>query len=83
DYVATSGILNFPAGSGSQTLNVVINGDTEFEPDETLLVNLSSPVGAVISRGQATGTIVNDDVATPTLNLADASVLEGNSGIVN
>jgi hypothetical protein len=40
---------------------VTINGDTGFESDETLFVNLSSPVNATISDGQGLGTITNDD----------------------
>ena len=83
DYVATSGTLNFPAGSTSQTITVTVIGDTEFEPDETLLVNLSNPVNATLGQAQATGTISNDDAATPTLSVADASVVEGNTGTVN
>jgi hypothetical protein len=32
-----------------------------IEPDETFFVNLSRPVNATIARGQAQGTILNDD----------------------
>src|SRR5262249_6199364 len=54
-------------------------------PDETFTVTLSNPTGsATLTRAAATGTIVNDDVApgprTPTLDIADASAAEGNSG---
>ncbi len=83
DYLATSGTLTFPAGSGSQSIDVVVLGDTEFEPDETLLVKLSGASNATLGRAQATGTIVNDEPATPTLSVADASLPEGNSGTVN
>ena len=56
-----------------------MNGDTVGEPDETFVVNLSSPSGAIIADAQGTGTIVNDDVV-PTLSINDVSVTEGNSG---
>ena len=36
DYVAGSGALNFPVGVNSLTFTVTINGDTTFEPDETI-----------------------------------------------
>jgi chitinase len=81
DYVALGGSVTFPAGSTSQTLNVTVNGDTTVEPNETFLVNLSSPSGATILDGQGVGTITNDDsAALPTLSINDWAVAEGNSG---
>ena len=63
DYVATSSLkpLSIPAGQTSKTFAVPINGDTTLEPDETFFVNLSAASGASIVRGQAIGTIINDD----------------------
>ena len=44
------------------------SGDTAVEANETLTLTLSSPNGATIADGTATGTIVNDDTAPlPTL----------------
>jgi hypothetical protein len=57
DYVATSGTVNFTAGQQLQTVAVQVCSDGTVEPDETLLLNLSSPVNGNISDGQATGTI--------------------------
>ena len=79
DYVAAVGSLSFPAGTTTQTISVVVNGDTTVEPNETFFVNLSNPVGATIADGQGQGTITNDDTA-PTLSISDVSVAEGNSG---
>lgn len=62
DYVAANGTLNFAPGQTNQTINVVVNGDTVGEADETFYVNLSSPLNATLARGQGTGTILNDDV---------------------
>ena|GEM_PF-952476 len=62
DYVAKSGSLNIPAGSPSQTLTVLVNGDLGVEIDETFLVNLSSPTNATILDGQGVGTINDNDV---------------------
>jgi len=80
DYTAGSGTVSFPAGTTSQTITVAILGDTVVEPSETVLVNLSNPVGASLADPQGVGTIVSDDLAGPTLSISDASTTEGNSG---
>ncbi|GJF09185.1 hypothetical protein NGTWS1803_13980 [Mycolicibacterium cyprinidarum] len=80
DYVAGSGTISFAAGQTSKTVYVGVIGDTKLEPDETFVVTLSAPSGATISRATATGTIRNDDVAPPTVSIADASRSEGGSG---
>jgi hypothetical protein len=61
DYLARSGTLSFAAGTLSKTIGVTINRDRSPEPNEIFLLNLSSPINATISDGQATGTILNDD----------------------
>lgn len=66
DYQAATGSLTFSPGQTVQTLSVPIIGDTQVEPDETFVVNLTSPAGATLARSQATGTIQNDDTAPPT-----------------
>lgn len=63
DFTAVSGTVTIAAGKNSATLSVPVIGDTTVEPDETFSVNLSNPVNAVISDGQAIGTIINDDSA--------------------
>ncbi len=83
DYVASSGSLSFAAGITSRTLSVAVNGDTGIEPNESLFVNLREPVGATLDDAQGEGTIISDDVATPTLSVADASITEGNTGTKN
>ena len=81
DYVALSQSgLSIPAGSTSATVNVVVNGDTAVEPNETLTLNLSSVSGANLGDGQATGTIVNDDASLPMLSIADVTMAEGRKG---
>ncbi len=82
DYVA----LNSPGqtiapGQTSKTFSVTINGDTVVEANETYFFNVSNVTAATVTRGQAVGTIVNDDVAAlPTLSINDVTVTEGNSG---
>jgi hypothetical protein len=64
DYTAASGSVTFPPGTTSQTINVVISGDTTIEATETFVVNLSGASNAVIGDSQGEGTIVNDDAST-------------------
>jgi uncharacterized repeat protein (TIGR01451 family) len=78
DYTASSGTVTFTPGNTSQTVDVTVSGDTTVEPDETFGVNLSGASGATIADGSATGTIVNDDVAS--LSIGDTTVTEGDSG---
>jgi hypothetical protein len=61
DYQSTSGTLTFIPGDLTKPITVVINGDQKTELDETVLVNLTNPVNAVVSDAQGVGTIQNDD----------------------
>jgi hypothetical protein len=63
DFLPAIGTLRFAPGVTTQTLGVRVTGDRTNEPNETFLVNLTSPVGATLSRPQATGTIQGDDIA--------------------
>ena len=69
DYQTNSGTLNFPAtgpGSTSQTVTVLVNGDTTPELNEVFNVILSSPIDATISDATGVGTILNDDESVST-----------------
>ncbi|MDT9191258.1 MAG: Calx-beta domain-containing protein, partial [Limnospira sp. PMC 894.15] len=63
DYERTTGRLVFPRGETERVIRVPVFGDTKVEPDETFRVILSEPQNAELGRGQATGTILNDDIA--------------------
>ncbi|MEC7838642.1 MAG: Calx-beta domain-containing protein [Chlamydiota bacterium] len=77
DYVQIiSQLITFNPGVVVQTVNVNTNSDTDFEPNETMFVNLSSPTNATIADGQGEGTILNDDVDA-TISVGDAIVTEG------
>jgi outer membrane protein assembly factor BamB len=80
DYLAASGSLTFIPGQTSQPVNVTVQGDVKFEPNETFTVDLSSPVNANLLDGQGVGTIQNDD-PIPQISVNDVAVPEGNSGI--
>jgi hypothetical protein len=78
DYTATNGMLTFTPGETSKTISVDILGDAQFEVNETVFVNLSSPEGAGLLDSRGVGTIVNDDPAPSVLAITDATVIEGN-----
>jgi hypothetical protein len=61
DYLPSSVQVTFEPGETSKTFTVDVLGDRLPEANETVIVALSNPVNGVIIRGQATGTIVNDD----------------------
>ena len=61
DYTGVSGTVSIFPGETTVFIPVQINGDTDNEASEAFLVNLSNPAGANIVRGQAVGTIMNDD----------------------
>ena len=79
DFDAASGTLTFAPGTTRQIIAVPTREDALDEPDETFLVTLSNPSGATLEDGSATGTIIDDDVPVPppTLSIADATVVEG------
>mgnify|MGYP003344923068 CR=1 FL=1 len=63
DYDEATGTLTFAPGDLSETITVTVHGDVLNESDEVFFVSLSSPSGATISDGSATGTIRNDEVS--------------------
>ncbi len=77
DYVATSGVVTFPAGQTFSSMAVLINGDRRPELTETLAVNLSAATNATIGDPQAICTILD---FKPNLTIYSTTVIEGNSG---
>jgi hypothetical protein len=62
DYVATSGVLTFPAyAAAAQSAVVPVIGDTVAEPDQTFFLDLSNPSAGTLLRARGVGTIRNDD----------------------
>jgi hypothetical protein len=79
DYAAGAGVVTFAPGTTAAAITVPVAGDTLEEPNETFAVNLSSPVGATLADGAATGTIV-DDETVPAISVGDAATAEGDTG---
>lgn len=84
DFAAIAGTLTFAAGESSKTLTIEVNGDLQVEQDESFTVNLSNARldgGSLqqIVDASASGIIRNDDQGF-SVNAAQSSVVEGNSG---
>ena len=77
DYTAlASTILSFGPGETTKTVAVPITGDSVAEGNETFVVNLSSPTGAVLADSQGLGTIL-DSLGAPAISINDVSTIEG------
>lgn len=80
DYAATSGTLTFAAGQTVKTVPVIVNGDTDEEPDETVELHLSAAHFCTIADDTGIGTIRTDDRAPVAVAGPDRTISEG--GIV-
>lgn len=71
DYTAASNTLTFAPGDLTKAVTVDVTGDARYEPNETLTLELSDPLGGMskIVDTQGTGTITNDDKALTALTL--------------
>ncbi len=83
DYTDNDASLSFTGTVGeTQTITVLVNGDTKVEPNEAFTVALgaisSAPAGVTVGGTPQTGTITNDDASAISIN--DVSVNEGNTG---
>nr|WP_287696969.1 glycosyl hydrolase family 18 protein [Microcystis sp. M058S1] len=75
-YTATTGTVNFLAGSSTATVTVDPTADTTVESDETVALSLAAGTGYTVGTpNAATGTITNDDTSV-TLAVSPSSVTE-------
>jgi CSLREA domain-containing protein len=80
DYAAVSSTpVTFLPGDTSKQVTVLVNGDGNYEQNETFTVGLSLPVNAAILDGSGMGVIVNDD-AIPSFTIDDVTHNEGSAG---
>jgi uncharacterized repeat protein (TIGR01451 family) len=78
DYVAKAETgRTITAGNTSATFTVTVNGDINFESNETFLVNVTNVSGATIADGQGVGTILNDDCPVPAADIVISQVYGG------
>ena len=65
DYTLASGTLTIPQGDTTADIPLAIVDDSDVEPDETVIITLSSPLNANLgSEDVFTYTITNDDTAS-------------------
>jgi Calx-beta domain len=91
DFVAKTETLTFETGQTTKTFRVVIIGDLVPEAlEEMFTVALSDATGAAIQDGEGIGTIRTNAVGgatiddpLPAISIADAAIVEGNSGATN
>jgi len=90
DYEPVQGTVVFQPGSTFAEIVVTINGDLAVEGNETFFIILFNPTNTTIAQGQATGTIMDDDLTrnlivnteTNALVLAEVVTGGGASGLV-
>jgi Calx-beta domain/FG-GAP-like repeat len=81
DYQAASGNFVMRPGVTRKVLNILVNGDFQFEPDETFSVNLSGIQNATLDDNQAIGRIINDELGTSSItSLVSINQAGNNSG---
>ncbi|MBN2777226.1 MAG: HYR domain-containing protein [Bacteroidales bacterium] len=82
DYDASTGSLTFTPGQTALTFDVLVNGDTKVEMDETFTATITendfNGRDVSINTGTGTGTILNDDSAVVTIT--DVTANETHSG---
>ena len=77
DYTITNGTLTFAAGETVKVIPNSIVDDASAESNETIILTLSSPVGAALNANSVmTYTITDDDAASITIVATDANAAE-------
>jgi Calx-beta domain-containing protein len=71
DYLDDSGTITFQGLATPETVQVPVTvyGDSTYERNETVMVNLTNAMNATIGDTQGIGTITNDDRAPTSLTL--------------
>jgi DNA-binding beta-propeller fold protein YncE len=77
DYTAASGTLTFAPGATTETIRVPILDDSAVESGLSFTLTLSNPEAATLSRGQATGAVIDSDAAAKFYVVNDATTSLG------
>ena len=81
DYTAAAGTATFAPTATAATVTVASLADNVAEEDEQFLVQLGTPVNAVLDDSAAVGAIVDDD-SLPRVSIAGASAHENAGPVV-
>jgi VCBS repeat-containing protein len=79
DYQASNGSCDILAGDTTCPIDIIVNGDTRDEDNETFTLTISDPVNATIADATGIGTITDDD-NPPDILIGDVTMNEGNAG---
>ena len=79
DYTAETGVLTFAPGVTALTITVPINSTALPGPSKQFTLNLSGATNGMISIPQATGTILNGNLA-PSVSVGNATVTAPTAG---
>lgn len=82
DFRLDYSLAVFGPGQLTQTVPVIIYGDTLDEADEVFTVSLARATNATIARARGVGSIVDND-PTPTVTITNATVTEPDSDTVS
>ena len=77
DYTGNVATVTIPAGATTATITINPTVDGTLEPDETVTLIVAAGTGYTVGApGNATGTILNDDVPSLTIAVSPATVAE-------
>ena len=79
DFVTASDQVTIPQGGRTATISITVNGDDDFEQNETFNLELSNPQGIALSESSISGSglINNDDDADPKGYFAGSATFNG------
>src|SRR5262249_31870095 len=77
DYQAAFGQITFVPGETAKQITVLVNGDTQLEPNETFVVNLYNRNNAGVGKVSGVGTILNDDALSSTTAIQFSQAVYG------
>ena len=77
DFAVASGVLSLPPGATAGRVTVALEPDADCEEQESLRLALSAPVNATLGRGEATGTLVDDE--SPVVGISNAVAVEADA----
>ncbi len=77
DFEASAGTLTFATGEVAAAVSVLVTDDELAETDESLVVELGQPEGAVLDGANSVSIIIEDDDRTQLIDAADFALAPG------